>query len=42
MEKEKCVMCGKDAVYTSETRELLCEKCAVINQEIAKEKEVRR
>ena len=39
MAKEKCVMCGEDAVYTSKTKELLCEKCAIINQGIAKEKE---
>ncbi len=43
MEKERCMMCGEDAVYSApETEDPLCEKCAIINQAIAKDKEFRR
>lgn len=48
MVKNKCVMCGDEVDYVAEAnyksgkeRELLCERCAVVNKQIKKDKEFR-
>jgi len=37
MKVKECVMCGEEAEYIApETNEALCEKCAIINEDIKK------